>query len=98
MLNILEALESGQGYEKPESWAENSYLSFEIPGFRFHRSEDDFVFGHDFDYEFDFRMAEFGIDEQFLKELEERMEHLERKMQERFKVLEERLESLHKRN
>ncbi|HUS87277.1 MAG TPA: hypothetical protein VMW76_08560 [Bacteroidales bacterium] len=93
MLNILEALESGQEYEKPERWADKNYFYFDIPTFRLHGFYRDFEFG----YDYDFSIPDFRIDEQFLEEFGERMEHLEKQMHERFKELEKRMESLNRK-
>jgi len=89
MLIILEALETGQDYERPDSWSDNNYFYFEFPEFSFELFDSDYEFGRDFEFTF----PEFSIDEQFLKELEERMKLLEKKMEERFRELEKRIES-----
>jgi hypothetical protein len=68
MLEVLEALEDGRLYVKPESWTVHEYDFLEI--------ECDFLnnnsWAHDFDFEFNF--PGFEINEDILEKLEERME------------------------
>ena len=92
MLKILEALESGQEYERSENWSGSNYLSIDIQDFYdFHEY---FIeeFSHAFD-DFGIDHGEFWIDEEFLRNLENRIEDIDLKLEKRLEEIMERLDT-----
>lgn len=81
MKNVLEALEEGRIYESMPYWRENDY------GFSFN------IFDiPDFDYEWDF--PEIRFNDEFIYDMQKRLEIMEEKIQERLQEMEKRIDSL----
>ncbi|MDT8401024.1 MAG: hypothetical protein RQ743_04950 [Bacteroidales bacterium] len=86
MKNVLEALEEGREYDACPYWREYEYgishQVFELP---------------DFNVDFDWDFQKIRIDEEFLDEMERKLEILEDRMHEKLQELEKKIDSLNKR-
>jgi hypothetical protein len=93
MLNILESLESGKPYFKNEIWKGSNYAVIELPAIELPDFSD-----FDFDFDFNFELPEFDFDELEFKELELRMEELQKKIDIRMQDMIRRIESMHEKH
>ncbi|HDZ41650.1 MAG TPA: hypothetical protein ENH59_08245 [Bacteroidetes bacterium] len=86
MKNVLEALEEGRSYDARPCWREYEYgfshHVFDIPDFNF-------------DFEWDF--PEIRINEEFIDDLERKLEIIEKRMNEKLQELEKKIDSINSR-
>lgn len=86
MKNVLEALEEGRDYDDRPYWREYEYgfshNFFELP---------------DLNIDFDWDFPELRIDEEFIDDLERKLEIMEERMHEKIKELEKRIDSINNR-
>lgn len=88
MKSVLQALEEGREYDPMPYWRENEY------GFSYHFFE---IPDYDFNFDFDWDFPELRFNDEFLDDMEKRLEGIEERMHERLRELEERVDSLNDR-
>ena len=86
MKNVLEALEEGKDYDSTPYWREHEY------GFS-HR----YINIPDFNFDFDWDFPEFRIDEEFIDDLERKLEIMEQHLHEQLQKLEKKIDSINER-
>lgn len=83
MKNVLRALEEGRDYDASPFWRENEFeFSLSIPDFQ------DMYF----DFEWDF--PRIRIDEEFINDMQRKLEYIEKNLQEKIEDLERRIDSI----
>ncbi|MGM0666301.1 MAG: hypothetical protein ACQETA_03175 [Bacteroidota bacterium] len=83
MKNVLRALEEGRDYDASPFWRENEFeFSLSIPDLQ------DMYF----DFEWDF--PGIRIDEEFINDMQRKLENIERNLQEKIEDLERRIDSI----
>ncbi|MEE4213535.1 MAG: hypothetical protein V2I34_00615 [Bacteroidales bacterium] len=86
MKNVLRALEEGRDYDASPFWRENEFeFSFSIPDFQ------DMYF----DFEWDF--PGIRIDEEFINDMQRKLENIEKNLQEKIEDLERRIDSINRK-
>jgi hypothetical protein len=83
MKNVLQALEEGREYDASPFWRENDLeFSLSIPDFQ------------DMYFDFEWDIPGIRIDEEFIHDMERKLEYIEKNLQKKIEYLERRIDSI----